>query len=324
MQATSSFARTSGLIALVSALTLATPAHAKSKSPPTPVKPADAPSTTAAPLKPTATGGQWSATVKVKGTIDDKTMTATMLVYTPVGYSATKKFPLVIALHGWNHTPEMFRDKGDLAQWADRYGVVLAVPAMGKTVYETAFYPESKRAWGVIPGTRWVGEVILPYVRANYAVLSDRAHTAVIGYSTGGRGAVLLAEAYPEFAFAGSASGTFDLMRLDPKDGEYKIHAIIYGPRDKNTARWELDNCITPARLAKLDGTALFIAHSGKDNVVMPNQLDALRAALDGKSAIKAEFVTPPAGGHDWKFWNAQWPAMFTSLAAALALPPAK
>ena len=318
MQRSSSFARSTGLIALVSALALAAPAHAKSKRPPTPTKPADA------PLKPTATGGQWSATVKVKGTIDDKTMTATMLVYTPVGYSATKKFPLVIALHGWNHTPEMFRDKGDLAQWADRYGVVLAVPAMGKTVYETAFYPESKRAWGVIPGTRWVGEVILPYVRANYAVLSDRAHTAVIGYSTGGRGAVLLAEAYPEFAFAGSASGTFDLMRLDPKDGEYKIHAIIYGPRDKNAARWELDNCITPARLAKLAGTALFIAHSGKDNVVMPNQLDALRDALHSMPNIKTEFVTPTAGGHDWKFWNAQWPAMFTSLATSLALPNSK
>ncbi len=299
-------------------------AHAKPKSKTSPARttPANAPAATPVVVKPTATGGQWAAPVSVKGTVDEKTMTASMLVYTPVGYSMTQKYPLVIALHGWNHSPELLRDKGDLAQWADRYGLVIAVPAMGKTVYETAFYPESKRAWGVVPGTRWVGEVILPYLRANYAVFADRAHTAVIGYSTGGRGAVLLAEAYPEFAFAGSASGTFDLMRLEPKDGEYKIHAIIYGPRDKHSARWQLDNCITPARLDKLDGTTVFIAHSGKDKVVMPNQLDALRDALHNKPAIKAEFVTPAEGGHDWKFWNAQWPGMFTSLATALALSP--
>ena len=315
-----------GLLALATALTVAAPSHAKAKrkAKPSLSMKKKSPAATPDQLKPTATGGQWSAAVKVKGTIDHKTMTGTMLVYTPVGYSATQKYPLVIALHGWNHSPEMFRDKGDLAKLADRYGVVIAVPTMGKTVYETALYPESKHAWGVIPGTRWVGEVILPYLRATYAVLPDRAHTAVIGYSTGGRGAVLLAEAYPEFAFAGSASGTFDLMRLEPNDGEYKIHAIVYGPRDKNIARWDLDNCITPARLAKLNGTTLFIAHGSKDKVVMPNQLEALRNALASEPDINAEFVTTATGGHDWKFWNEQWPGMFASLAEALALPPSK
>ena len=264
--------------------------------------------------------GHWTPAVKVTGKIDDKAMTAAMLVYLPRGYTADKKYPLVLALHGWNHSPEMFRDKGQLARWADAYGVVLAVPNMGVTIYETALYPETTRAWGAVPGTRWVGEVILPYMRAHYAVLADRAHTAVIGYSTGGRGAVLLAEAYPEFAFAGSSSGTFDLMRLAPKDGEYKIHAVVYGPRDKFKDRWELDNCIAPARLAKLAGTQLFIAHSAKDKSVPPDQLDALRDALKG-GTIQAEFVMSPEGGHTWDYWNSEWGAMFAAMAKALGLP---
>ena len=279
---------------------------------------------------PSDDAGRWTQ-VKVTGKIDDTSATAPMLVYLPKGYPASgassatpdagKKYPLVIALHGWKHSPEMFRDKGELARWADTYGLVLAVPAMGTTIYETALYPQSQQTWGPVPGTRWVAEVILPYVRSHYAVLGDRAHTAVIGYSTGGRGAVLLAEAYPEFAFAGSASGTFDLMRLDPASGEYKIHAVVYGPRDKFKDRWELDNCTAPARLAKLAGTQLFIAHSQKDTSVPPDQLDALRDAIKGHADIKAEFVMAPDGGHTWPYWNIQWVAMFHAMASALGLP---
>jgi S-formylglutathione hydrolase FrmB len=307
-------------------LAVATPAWSDSKPPPD-VKPP--------PEKAQADVGRWLEPVKVTGKIDDKATTAQMLVYVPRGYpvaapagatpaTADKKYPLVIALHGWNHSAKLFRDKGELTRWADSYGLVIAIPEMSTTIYETALYPESKRTWAAVPGTRWVGEVILPYLRAHYAVASDRGHTAVIGYSTGGRGAVLLAEAYPEFGFAGSASGTFDLMRLAPKEGEYKIHAVVYGPRDKFKDRWELDNCISPARLTKLAGTQLFIAHSSKDTSVLPDQLDALRDALKGNTAIKAEFVVAPDGGHTWPYWNSQWEAMFRAMAVALGLPAAK
>ena len=307
------------------ALAAAVPAWSEPKPPPAAKAPPES--------KPPADAGRWLEPAKVTGKIDDKSATAQVLVYVPRGYPvatpagappADKKYPLVIALHGWNHSAKMFREKGELTRWADTYGLVIAFPEMSTTIYETALYPESKRTWAAVPGTRWVGEVVLPYLRAHYAVAGDRAHTAVIGYSTGGRGAVLLAEAYPEFAFAGSASGTFDLMRLAPKEGEYKIHAVVYGPRDKFKDRWELDNCTSPARLAKLAGTQLFIAHSSKDTSVQPDQLDALRDALKGNTAIKAEFVVAPDGGHTWPYWNSQWEAMFRALASALGLPAAK
>ncbi len=262
----------------------------------------------------------WSEPIEVTGAIDGKPGKGSLLVYTPAVYSKGKPLPLVIALHGWDHSPELFKSKSDLASLAEANGVVLAVPNMGKSVYETKFYPESKGAWTTAPGTRWVGEVILPYVRAHYAVSADRAHTAVIGYSTGGRGAVLLAEAYPEFAFAGSLSGTYELMTLEPKEGEYKIHANLYGSREKFKARWQLDNIVEPARLAKLDGVRLFIAHGAKDKGVNPNQLDALRKALEG-TKVDVEFVVSPEGGHDWTFWNSQWPRVFELMSKTLSKP---
>ncbi|PKN56428.1 MAG: hypothetical protein CVU56_16170 [Deltaproteobacteria bacterium HGW-Deltaproteobacteria-14] len=268
-------------------------------------------------------GEGWSEPLAVSGTVGGARATTRVLVYLPRGYAARapgRRFPLVIALHGWNHAPELYRDKGDLGAFADRYGVVVAVPAMGKTVYETRFYPESSKRWGAVPGTPFVAEVLLPTLRARYAVAEDRAHTAVIGYSTGGRGAVLLAEAYPLFAFAGSLSGTFDLTRLDPGDGEYKIHALVYGPRRRFAERWERDNVVAAERLAGLRGVAVFAAHGADDAVVHPDQLYALRDALG--AGAHATFTVAAGQGHTWAFWNSQSEALFAALGRALGLAP--
>ena len=267
----------------------------------------------------------WSDPITVTGTIDGQTSSGTMRVYLPRGYSKSQQYPLLIGLHGWNDSAENWKSKGDLAALADQYGFVVAVPNMGKTIYETHFYPESKTRWAAIPGSRWVAEVILPWLRSNYSVWPDRAHTAVIGYSTGGRGAVLLAEAYPQFAFAGSLSGTYELMTLEPSEGEYKIHAAVYGDREQFQPRWALDNVVSPDRLEKLSGTRLFIAHGADDRVVNPNQLESLRKAMKG-SPVEAELVVVPQAGHDWKFWSSQWPRAFELAAQTFNVrrPPLK
>jgi enterochelin esterase-like enzyme len=254
--------------------------------------------------------------IELKGEIDRRAGAAGLEVWLPERYGeGGAKHPLIIALHGWNNSPELWRQNGGLSALADQHRCVVAVPSMGKSVYETRFYPETKSSWTAGPGTRWVGEVVLPYLRANFAVHGDRRRTAVIGYSTGGRGAVLVAEAYPsEVSFAGSVSGTYDLMRLDPSEGEYKIHAAMYGPREKFKERWELDNCIAPARLAQLGEVRLFIRHGDKDPVVKPDQLEALQRALEGR-AVSADLALVEGAGHDWVLWNSQWPPLFAAAA---------
>ena len=90
------------------------------------------------PIAPAALHDGWNDAVQVTGTIDGVTATHGLLMYLPKGYAATKdtvKRPLILALHGWNHSAEMFKDEGELGRWADQYGIVLAVPDMGKTIY---------------------------------------------------------------------------------------------------------------------------------------------------------------------------------------------
>lgn len=266
--------------------------------------------------------GRWE-TQELRGKLGEATATGRVLVYLPAGYdpAAARKAPLVLALHGWNHTPEQLRDKADLEILADRYGLVLALPAMGKSVYESALYPQTRQAWGAVAGARWVGEVVLPRVRELYAVAADREHTAVIGYSTGGRGALLLAQTYAEVAFAGSLSGTFDLTRLSATDGEYKIHAAVYGPRRKFAERWQRDNVVEPGRVSRLASLSLFLGHGGRDRVVAQDQLSALVDELEAQGLLgaKVHVVRTPEGAHDWAYWNSQWPAMFEAMAQTFA-----
>jgi S-formylglutathione hydrolase FrmB len=225
-----------------------------------------------------------------------------MDVYAPEG---VKDAPLVIALHGWNHSPELWRKHTDLAALAEQRRCVIAVPAMGKTVYETQFYPETKSSWTAGPGTPWVGETVLPWLRAHVTT----GPAAIIGYSTGGRGAVRVAEAYPDaFSFCGALSGTYDLFRLEPTEGEYKIHAAMFGPREKFPERWKRDDCLS--RLGALKAR-LWARHGAADSVVKPDQLDALKKALAERPGVKADLATVPGAGHDWAFWSSQWAALF-------------
>lgn len=246
--------------------------------------------------------GRWVGPVEVSGTVDGAEHKAPILVYLPKGYEASKGHKLLIALHGWGHAPEDLRKNVKLAPWADSAGAVIVLPAMGKTVYETRFYKETKNAWGKVPGARWIAEVVLPWARKEYAVSKEKAGTGIVGYSTGGRGAVLIAQRWPEFGFVASASGTYAAERLPVTLGESKIHAAVYGDLARHRDRWRQDDAVRPDLKEALAGAKVVLAHGAKDKVVPPSQLDAMIQFFEGtKTAPTIELDGDAA--HDWAFW---------------------
>lgn len=259
--------------------------------------------------------GQWLEPMEAVGLIDGEEVKGEVRVYVPAGYdergAKEAPYPLVLALHGWDHSPALFQEKGGLGELAEKHQVVIAVPDTGRSIFETSFYKQTRSKWTKAPGARWVGEVVLPWLRANLKVSKEPKQTAVIGYSTGGRGAFLLAALYPEFGYVGSVSGTYDLMALDPKIGEYRIHAVIYGPRDKFPERWQKDDVMAKQHLAKLAGLHIYVAHGDKDKAVPIEQMHLFEEALSGMKLASKAFVTTKKGGHDWPLWNAHWPPMF-------------
>ena len=108
-------------------------------------------------------------------------------------------------------------------------------------------------------------------------------------------------------------------MALDPKTGEYRIHAIIYGARDKYPDRWERDNVLAADHLPKLAGLHLYVAHGDKDKAVPVEQLAIFEKALTKVTLASSVFVVTPGAGHDWALWNAHWPPMFEAMGRVFA-----
>ncbi len=237
---------------------------------------------------------------------------AHVAVYLPRGYTPSRRWPLAVALHGWNHDAARWRGLG-LGPLADRHGLVVVAPEMGTSVYERAFHPETVQAWGPAPGACWIAEVVLPWARRTLAVDAARGRTALLGYSTGGRGALVVAARWPEFAFAASLSGTYDLAALDDRTGEYRIHERVFGPRGAFPERWRDEEI----PLAGLAGTRVWLAHGALDEVV-PAEQQAVAAGALRRSRPRPAARTVAGQAHTEAFWRAELPGLVEALARAV------
>jgi hypothetical protein len=224
--------------------------------------------------------------------------TGEVLIFSPANSKST-----VIGLPGWNFKSRTWEDNAQISQLAMQYGVTVALPEMHKSIYETSFFPETNTAYrwsgsGQIGGARWIGEVVLPFLQTTYSEVNG-----VFGLSTGGRGAILVPQLYKIWRplRACSMSGTFDLFSLKPTMGEYKIHSVIYGPRNKFPERWREGDSIS--RIAQLQGVQVLLIHGQNDRHVPASQSATLHAALQerGWSSL---FDSVEGGGHDWDLWS--------------------
>jgi S-formylglutathione hydrolase FrmB len=274
---------------------------------------ASGPPAAPAPSAPAGPTVEWELR-QVKGRCGGakEDFTGAVAIHAPKGLAVTRSTPVVIALHGWGHSPESWRDT-PLAALADRHGFVVVAPAMGKSVFESRFYPESKGQWGEVPGACWIGEVILPWVRGTLGLGGDPQRTALIGYSTGARGALVVAERWPRFAFVGALSGTYDLQVLGRDEGEYRIHAKIFGERAQFPERWVAEDVTGDGRERALAPARLWIAHGEADVVVSAEQARTLRARL-APFHPRFDVTIVPGLGHGFPLWSGQLPALVEAM----------
>ena len=244
--------------------------------------------------------GTWRRGRTITGTVGGVTGKGKINIFTPRGYSKKRKppFRLLIALHGWRARAGDWEKHSRINYWANKYGFVIVAPEVGTTVYERKYYPETreKYKWGKIPGGKWVGEVVLPYMRRHYNVYQTRARTGIFGLSTGGRGAALLPAYYPEFRAFAALSGDYDITK-QPKE---RTCTYIYGSYAKFPHRWRRDNSKT--LLKKLKHVSAYLAHGKRDRLCKVEQSrwfcrDMKKAGYD----VECDF---PDEGHTWKVWD--------------------
>ncbi len=262
---------------------------------------------------PEVSHGSWLRNVPVPYRVGKIQHRGSMHLYFPKDYSRGGTVRTLLLLHGYRQEPGDWEKKTPVARYADEHGFVLVCPAMSTTLYESDYYPETVNRWAPVPGSRFVTEILIPFVRERYGLARKRNLTGVYGISTGARGAVLLAARHNDlFAAAAGLSGDYDAssMRRD------RILTSVFGRFEEHRERWEKEVDIL-AMAKKLGKTPLFLGHGTRDGVVPPLQTDLLAGRLDdlrGKGRgyeCVVEREKSQGAGHDWRYWGDLTPDVF-------------
>jgi S-formylglutathione hydrolase FrmB len=172
---------------------------------------------------------------------------------------------------------------------------------MGKTIYESEYYPETTLKWNSIPSKKWFDEHFFPEMEKLGYLKKGETHF-VMGLSTGGRGAVILALNYPHlFKGVASFSGDFDQSKM-PKD---RLMTSVYGNYEIYPERWlGKDN---PQNRLNEWNLPIYLGHGKADKIVPFDQTKNFYESLKkSKPNLKIIFNEPANSGHDYIYWESE------------------
>lgn len=255
--------------------------------------------------------GQWLTGISVQYIVNNIPKECPLQIYFPKNYNNGTPARTLIALHNYEGSLTSWGKKTNIEHYANKYGFILVCPEMGRTIYETKYYPETTRRWNGIPGGKWVGDILLPYLQQKFSIALKKEKTGILGYSTGARGAFIIASNYPQyFSAVAGLSGDYDPISM-PKD---RLLTSVYGTYKNFPERWSNDDNIIKQAI-HLKNTYTFIAHGEKDGMVPCDQSRLLTIRLlqlmnKDKSYYKPEFYIKVKKFHNWEFWRMMVPPM--------------
>ena len=214
------------------------------------------------------------------------------------------KYDLLL-LPGWNFNRKLWCDSTSLCKIAMEKGYRLIMPEMGKSIYASNYFPETRKDWKKYPTLIWVTDTLIPYLQLKGNIFNSK-NNFIIGNSTGGRGAILIAIKTGSLFIGGaSLSGDFDQTKMI-KDNLMKG---VYGEYFKFKSRWEaIDNPMEQRNHLK---TSFYFAHGTKDKVVPYAQTKMLYDSLIKLKPHLSFILKSPPMGHNFKFWNSQLDSIF-------------
>ena len=224
--------------------------------------------------------------------------------------ATTKKKPIrsLLVLPGWNYSRTSWIENTNLKKYSDRYGYILILPEMGKTLYASTYYPETSMKWNSISGGKFIKENFIPAIQQEYGLLQPDQYNTLLGLSTGGRGVALIALENPGlFAAGASLSGDFS-QENTPSD---RLMTSVYGSFWEFKDRW-LGRDNPQSRVAEWK-IPLYLAHGIQDNIVPESQSRLFHDALIKQHGDRVIVQYNPVQNaqHDYKFWGEQLPYVF-------------
>lgn len=208
----------------------------------------------------------------------------------------------ILVLQGWNLGVEEWCTKTDLCVKAKARGYNLVLPDMGKSVYSSKYFPETRKEWTIFPTRKWLTDTIIPELQKKYGLFKTTDKNFIVGLSTGARGVVLIALDMPQlFKGAAALSGDYDQTQMRGDN----LMTGFYGSYYSNKERWEtIDNVMYRIKDYK---TPTYLGHGKMDKVVPPQQTELFYNALKKASPmLKVQLNMPDAAIHDYNYWNSE------------------
>jgi len=124
----------------------------------------------------------------------------------------------IVVLPGYNYARTHWCEQThapQLCSLAKAKGYLLIMPEMGRSVYSSAFFPETKVDLKQYPRRQWLTDSVFSYLQKQHDLLLLEQNNYLLGLSTGGRGVALVALDKPElFSAAAALSGDFDQTKM--------------------------------------------------------------------------------------------------------------
>ena len=240
-------------------------------------------------------------------------------VLLPEGYdSSTDSYPVVYLLHGFGDDEKSWYQGGNIKYYADKYisetGPVIYVMPQGFNTYWVNKYN------GNYPYMNMLTQELIPEVDKVYRTLKDPGHRAVMGYSMGGYGALILAAKNPEIFKTGivlSMSFRTDEQYLNEPQGVFDgqwgpIFGGIGASGEQRLTNYFLQyspfHFFAQPGDASQQGQRYFI-DCGDDEESLSETNDALHVELR-KLNISHEYRVKN-GSHTWDYWHNALPEAF-------------
>ena len=231
----------------------------------------------------------------------------TLLIYSFEGnpYEVAVKKPsapfkgTILILQGWNFPNTSWCDNSELCEKALKEGYFLVMPEMKKSIYHLNSYPETRKDWLQYPTRAWLMDQVISNLQSQFGLFGEKHNNYVLGLSTGGRGALILAEENPAiFAAGASLSGDYDQSEF-PKDllyiGYFGRNPENWSPKENPIAT--LENWQVP----------MYIGHGTVDSIVPVAHYHRLKALTDSvRPDLDFEYVLQQNQGHDYTYWAAE------------------
>jgi len=102
---------------------------------------------------------------------------------TDIAIPANHNGKTLLLLPGWNYPRTGWCDSTEICRKALAAGYALVAPEMGKSIYATRYYPETRQDWRRYPTLAWLMDTLTPHLQHTYGLLQQGQPNYVLGRS---------------------------------------------------------------------------------------------------------------------------------------------